>query len=133
MNPIFYGIVNNCEVIFYEKKKLRQFLIDFEGKEVEVVIRQPTSPRTLQQNKYLFGVCYKMIADETGHTPEEIHEVMKSMFLKDYADFNGQKVVIIKSTTSLNTKQFGEYVDKVKRFAAQELGIVIPDAEEVEF
>jgi len=84
MNPIFYGIVNNCEVIFYEKKKLRQFLIDFEGKEVEVVIRQPTSPRTLQQNKYLWGVVYKILSDHTGYTKEEINEIKERIiFLQE--------------------------------------------------
>lgn len=80
--------------------------------------------RSSEQNRYLRAV-YGYIADYTGYDPEYIHEVMKHKFLMDYS----KKVPVPRSTASLNTKEFAEYVDSVRDFVAPH-GIYIPTPDE---
>ena len=59
-----------------------------------------------------------MISEETGNEPEETHELLKLRFLKPIGKRN---------TTELTTVEFNTYIEKIQRWAAQELGCVIPD------
>ena len=82
--------------------------------------------RTTEQNKYYWGVVLKMISDETGYELSEVHEILKSEFLKvNEKVINHKAYPIYKSTTKLNTAEFEEYLEKCRRFAAINLQIVI--------
>lgn len=84
--------------------------------------------RSNKQNSYLWGVVYKLISDEIGHTPEECHEIFKAKFLPRYmVEVADIKETITMSTTCLDIVEFKEYIDKVVRFASEKLSIVIPD------
>ena len=68
-----------------------------------------------------------MIADETGHEPEEIHEILKWKFLpRQFIAFGGEEIEMAKSTTRLSTQEFEEFLDRIRAFAAQELCLLIP-------
>jgi len=83
--------------------------------------------RTTRQNAYLWSTVYKYIADFTGHSTEEIHSAMKYRLLPRTEVLVGETSTSVpKSTKSLTTKEFGEYVDRVVAFAGTELGITIP-------
>ena len=84
--------------------------------------------RSLDQNAYYWGVVIELMSDETGFTTEEMHEALKQKFLM--IEKNGMKFP--RSTSSLTTGEFSEYVEKCKMFAAEWLGIFIPDAERIE-
>ena len=80
-----------------------------------------STTRSNPQNKYYFGVVVDMISEETGNEPEETHELLKLKFLKSMGKAN---------TTQLDTKEFNIYIEKIQRWAAQELSCVIPDPNE---
>ena len=77
-----------------------------------------STTRSNPQNKYYFGVVVDMISEETGNEPEETHELLKLKFLKPMGKAN---------TTQLDTKEFNLYIEKIQRWAAQDLGCIIPD------
>ena len=115
------------------------FLAEFqrlEGKRVEVTVRPESKQRTNPQNKYYWGVVLRLISEETGYDTEELHNIFKGMFLREAAEITkGDKRVVIpyiKSTRDLDTKEFDEYIEKIKRWAAMELSLYIPDPNEVE-
>ena len=82
--------------------------------------------RTSQQNRYLWWVVYKTIADFTGYDTNYIHQQLWQLFLVDYETY---KNPYIKSTAELTTQEFGEYVDKII-LRAGEYGLKIPSPEE---
>lgn len=87
--------------------------------------------RSNYQNKYLWGVCYALLSQSTGHTPEELHEFFKAEFLpQKNLELSDHGHVITTSTTGLDTKEFNEFIEKIRMFAAQKLSIVIPDPNE---
>jgi hypothetical protein len=86
--------------------------------------------RSQKQNAYYWGVVLKTIGDDTGYLPEEMHQLMTREFLS-YEKEPGE--VFVRSTTSLNTKEFEDYLAKVRRFAATELSIFVALPNETEF
>ena len=82
--------------------------------------------RTTEQNRYYWGVVLKMISDESGYTPNEVHELLKGEFLKTgEIELGGIIKPTTKSTTKLKTDEFEEYLEKCRRFAAINLSLVI--------
>lgn len=93
--------------------------------------------RTLNQNAYLFGVVYPNVAagvmDAWGEafTTDEAHEMSKRMFLyREVIDHSTGEVRgrVCRSTTTLSTAEFSEYIDKIIKFAAEQLNVEIPPA-----
>ena len=111
------GVLSNEELF---KKNLENL------KDGEYEIIPLKKDRTSQQNRYLWGVVYKTLADYTGYDSEYIHQQLWSMFLVDYETY---KNPYIRSTASLNRQEFTEYVDKII-LRASEYGVHIPTAEE---
>ena len=128
MNPVLYGKVERGKLVLDYPEQLVVRLASLEGKRVEVIVRKETKTRTNQQNRYLFGVVYAIISDCTGYDPEQVHDAMKVKFASQHLD-NG--LVITERTSKMTTERMTQYIDDIKRWAAEFLGCYIPDAGEV--
>ena len=89
--------------------------------------------RSTNQNKYLWGVVYKVISLELGYTVNEVHEICKSQFgiKKDYTSklYLAYENIPL-STTEYDTKEMTGYIEAIRLFY-HENGIHIPDANEI--
>ena len=116
--------------IIFDNRNYFDFMIGkkFKDKEkVSVKVANRQKKRSPAQNSYWWGVCYPIIAETTGHTIEEIHEIMKIMFLpKKFVVIKGIEFEISKSTTKLSVDEGVEYTKKIRMFSAQELNANIP-------
>ncbi len=84
--------------------------------------------RTIPQNK-LYRLWLGCIAYETGNDADELHDFFKEKYLEpEIKTIFGQQVKRY-TTTTLNTIQFKNYLDKIQVFAARELSITLPDPE----
>lgn len=107
-----------------------------EGSEVEIAITLLRATRSVQQNRWYWGVCIHLLSEYTGYSPEEMHEFLKAKFLpKHLAVMNGNGVVVDHyviggSTRALNTVEFKEYTEAIQQWAAEDVGVVIPDPNE---
>lgn len=103
--------------------------------EVRVTVARQQATRSGQQNRWYWGVIVELLSEHTGYSPDEIHEVLKAKFLPKrlaIADGNGEirgEFVIGGTTTRLTRVEFGEFCEAVRRWAAEELHVVIPDPE----
>lgn len=129
MKPKFLAVVKNQRLLFPPRglEMYRKHLSALEGKEIEITIDKRKKSRSNQQNRYYFGVCIQIIADELGYEPIDIHYELRRLFLSS----PGEKLQIPRSTTSLSTVEHNEFIEKVKRWSSEELNIYIPDPEEV--
>jgi len=130
--PKFTGIIRNGKVSLDDPENYDIWLGSINDQRIELVVQKERHERTNQQSKYLWGVIYQAISDELGYTPEEVHDLCKTMFLKTHLDVKEKRYTIIKSTKELNTQQFSEYVEQIKRWASSELSIAIPEASTLE-
>ena len=74
---------------------------------------QETGVRSAQQNNYYWKIV-EIIAEDLGYTNQEMHSTIK-------AHFN------VKSTKILSTKEFAQFIERIIRWCAIDLNIVIPD------
>lgn len=86
--------------------------------------------RSLEQNNLLW-LWYGVIAGETGHTSEEIHEYVKLKFLDPVlVDIGGEVREVRRSTTKMKVDEMTMLLNAVHVWAASELGISLPLPEE---
>ena len=78
--------------------------------------------RSIQQNRYYHGVVCKLIADHTGYSGDEIHQLLAEQFLS--YEKGGKSFV--RSTTKLKTAEFENYLESCRRWAAMDLQVYIP-------
>jgi len=109
------------------KEKLFKYLKTLENV-YKLEIKRDKDKRSYSQNRYYHGVVVKMLGDELGNFPTEMHEILKSLFLQYDAVIGktGEVVRVVKSTTELTTIEFEEYLEKCRIFALTNLGIRIP-------
>ena len=81
------------------------------------------SKRSNEANRRMWAI-YKELSDHIGEPSERVHELMKYKFLRREEVINGELVVLVKSTTELNTKEMSEYQRNVEIFA-QDMGLII--------
>lgn len=125
--PRLFANIKDGKIIPNNLKVFKNYLTQLEGKEVQIKIEKRRSIRSLQQNKYYWGVVVELIAEDLGYTPQEAHDALRLEFLK----VQDGKLPTVKSTTTLDKEEFVEYIEKIKVYAAQELNISIPNPEEL--
>lgn len=111
----------------YYRNLLRKFESD---KKVSVTIENLRSHRSLQQNRYLWGVVYPIIAEVTGYTVNELHEWARAQYLEPLVIRIGDVTrQITRSTTELSKGEMVEYIDNLILLGS-ELGCHVPSPEE---
>ena len=108
MDPVWTGYISRSkyDTPFYELDKMDEFFLYLgrwkPGDRIELIIRKENSVSSPAQNKYYWGVIIKLIAEYTGHDPDEIHSIMKWKFLKQKDDMN---IEYVPSVSNLSTEQ----------------------------
>jgi hypothetical protein len=92
----------------------------FEGRRVELILREKRTTRSDSQNAYYHKIIVDMLAEHTGHDHDEMHEALKKQFN-------------IQSTAKLKTQEFEDYISRIKIWAVQFHGVVLPDPNSVDF
>ena len=126
--------VKGGKVEFLNLPLFNRDLKQYEGRDAFVVLHPYKDKRSQNQNRYYWGVVMKLLSDELGYLPDEMHEVMKQKFLNVRDVKVGTvKYQIPESTTKLTTTDFEDYVSKIRIWAAKDLNVMIPLPNEAEF
>jgi len=131
--PKFFGkkAGNNFRFDRGEENRYRAYLYGIkDGSEMFIVIGHKTKAtvRSTQQNRYYHGVVVDLLAVHTGYTHDEMHECLKWLFLRIHRPGLPDTVG---STARLTKDQFCEYIDSIQKWAARDMGCVIPDPDSV--
>lgn len=98
--------------------------LDF-SKVYKVTVSERKHIRNLSQNDKYWALL-EMLSDYLGYTKKELHELLKWKYLKYAKEVAGQPIVVVPSTSDLDTGQFADYISDVIRFA-NEYGCTFPD------
>ncbi len=129
-NLIFRGRIERGQIQLVDPQRFEMRLKQLEGKEIEITIQKERKKRSNQQNAYYWGCVIAIFADSLGYEPEELHEALKWQFLRTHSD--KPDLPSVRSTTDLDTAEFTEYIEQIRRFAAEKHGCIIPSPGEVE-
>lgn len=100
------------------------------GKRYDINIVVHRERRTIDQNRLLF-LWINCISSETGQDKDNLHRYFKDKFLtRDYIRVFGKQIYIEPTTTTLDTKQFADYLNQIQVFAQVELGIILPNPDD---
>lgn len=104
---------------------------------VDVTIQVHRDTRSQKANAYLWGVVYAIAAEDTGHSPEDLHDAMCERFLpnerKRVEFFNrltGESLAVdteARRTSKLSGAPFYDFVENVRQFLREFLHIETPD------
>ncbi len=82
-----------------------------------VTIKKYKKDRSYAQNR-LMWMWLGIISNDTGESPENLHEIFKLKFLgTEKIQSLGYNIEIPKSTTRLTTQEFTDYLDKIEALA----------------
>lgn len=115
-----------------DKEKVKQYLDKLpDNKQFEVIIKQIRKIRTMPQNR-LYWLWLTCIMEETGNDKEDLHRHFTEKYLpKNTREVLGQQIEEPISTKILDTAQFTKYLERVQQFANSELGIALPNPEDL--
>jgi hypothetical protein len=132
--PRLPGRVKDGQLVMADPVAWRTLLARQNGREVVVTVTRVQHLRSLPQNRYYHGVVVDMIAGYIGESRDETHELLKSRFLpvRRVELLDGQFIEMPPSTRLLTVEEMTAYIEQVRVWAAQFLGLSIPDAGEVE-
>lgn len=123
----FYEIKIGKDGIKFNFPKLQEYIMSLPVGNYWLEIKKAKSQRTLYQNAWYWGAILPLIAETYGHTPYELHEIFKRMFLEPrFIKYKGKEIKIPGSTAKLSKIEFGEYVEKIRAECSQD-GITIPE------
>ena len=135
IRPKFMGSVDEAGRLILNpvmRANLNKWLLTLRNSRVEVSIGKPQKARTNAENRYYFGVVVKLLADHLGYSTEDMHELLKIQFNSKIVDIGTKKYRIPQSTSNLKVPVFEEYLEKIRIWAAEYLGVVIPLPGEVD-
>ena len=103
--------IENGKLVILNRAEFDNALLFLSGEYyIELV---ETGVRSAQQNNYYWKIV-SIIADDLGYTDQEMHSTIKTHFNID-------------STKTLSTKEFAKFIERIIRWSAIDLNIVIPD------
>ena len=102
--------------------------LDLEGDTpYEIVIRPHKSSRSIEQNNLLHS-WLREIAEETGHTVEEIKDYVCSEYLgsREYLGINGTPKRRLVTTSELSVEEMSALIERVAQLGAEQ-GVQLPE------
>lgn len=136
--PKFLARINDShepEIFERFKKSYQKRLNSFKpGTIVSIVIKRDSVKkiRSLKANNYYWGVVIVYCCDGLGyelHEKEMVHEALKMKFLSQEHIIG---LPVPRSTATLESPEFWDYIETVRRYMVQTFGIYIPDPNEID-
>jgi hypothetical protein len=124
----------------HQKQYFNDFMKQFAGKSVKVTVEKWKKQRSLNQNNYYWGCVLPCVIDGmvgVGYPRSVlstilVHDFLKAKFVKKEVvnKQTGEVISMIGSTSELSTTNMIDYIDDIKTWASEFLGIYIPDPNE---
>lgn len=124
-------------IINMDEPRERAMIIDkvrnLSGGMFRFMIGKYRKRRTDRQNRFYWPAFVAPFADfmrSHGHaiSDDDAHEILKYQFLRrSIIDRSGELMEYTRSTTSLDTQEFNQYLDQCAAFLANYAGIIVPE------
>lgn len=112
-----------------DKLMVTEYIGKLPDKSYDITVNLHREKRTVSQNA-LYWVHIGCIADECGNSKEYTHKAMGLKFLPCIDGKLGKEPI---STTTLDTKQMVTYMDEMRLWAAEFLGVRLLTPEDLAF
>lgn len=108
-------------------QSLKQYFETLPDWDYQVEVKKAKKIRSPEQNRRYRIILNLLVAQDTGYTDDDWHELCKNKFIKPRivkSKLDGRKRIKRKpTTTTLTTEEFSEYNDKIILFAREFFGV----------
>lgn len=117
-----------------ELRRFKRRLLELDDGEYSIFICNKSKNKSLSQLKYLFGVVLRTIANELEGDRATVNDLYR-FFERKYApmktvSLNGEDLVV-QDLKNCSSKEMGDAIEQIIRFADSELGITIGSREQL--
>ena len=129
------GYITSGKLHLHSRQHFIEELRQMDGQDVQVTVKRSRT-RSSQQNRYYWGGVIPVVAAglrELGvrMTAEQTHDLLKYKFCKtEIVTNDGDILETLGSTARMDTAEFSIFIEQVQQWAAEYLGIQIPDPNE---
>ncbi len=128
---IFSATTKDGRLSIKERISFENHLRELSGKDIIVSVEhRKGKKRSLEQNDLYYGILRKIMKVLIDRGYDALNVVMvnnffKGQFLRDIMPdlVTGEDIEVIISPKDLGTKEFSEYIEKIIRFALQDMDI----------
>jgi len=129
--PVFRARVREGRIEWSEQDaaRRREWLRRLSGREVEVIVRPPSRKRSNDQNAWLWGVAYPLLAETFGYERHEhalLHYGLLGECFGTVYDQRFGRALVRVGSSQMTTKEFSDYMEWLVRWAAVEHDCRIP-------
>ena len=129
--------IRGGKLVLPHRSQLISDIAKFEDGDYVLTIEKKKKKRSLSQNAYYWGVVVPLVKkglNDVGYrmTTETTHDYLKTNFniIEIANEINGEIISFIGSTTEMSTSQMMDYFAKITEWAAEFLGVQIPEPNE---
>lgn len=112
-------------IIYDDPVKLSKILTVFNGKDLVVTFKDNKNRRSISQNKYYWKCIIDPLAEHTGYSRDEMHEILRAKFLPEEKTIGGETIHFSRSTTTLNTAEMENYLSEIREWASVYLQVFL--------
>lgn len=117
-----------------ELRRFKRRLLELDDGKYSIFICNKSKNKSLSQLKYLFGVVLRTIANELEGDRATVNDLYR-FFERKYApmktvSLNGEDLVV-QDLKNCSSKEMGDVIEQIIRFADSELGITIGSREQL--
>lgn len=129
------GRIQSGKIVLNTRHEFDTYVsMNFEGKDVWVMVGEIKRQRSINQNNYYWGVIIAIASDEMGCTPAETHHILGNEFLRyEKVLSNGKKKTMIRSTSDLNTAEAEDYYTQCRQYMSRDFNCYIPLPNEIDW
>lgn len=138
MVEIFADVREDGTLSTGKRSEAYQAIKSFAGKRIRIKIERAFNKRSNSQNAYYWGVIVPILKEaliqigyNEARNSEWVHDFVKVNFLLDEKpDKDGVVRKVVRRTSGLSTSEFMDLISDLQQWAAENLGVVIPDPNE---
>ena len=112
--------------------KLQLLLNTSPNGEYNLTLTRKRTKRTVDQNA-LMWLWFSCIENETGTAKQDVHDYCCRAFNYRVVEINGKQEKVAGGMSKLTTVTMTDFLNKVQAWAASELGIILPNPDDLEF
>ena len=125
----FYAKLTEKGLSIHDRIGFLEAIKKFGDKGVWLEVQPVKEWHSDQQRAYYFGVVVDLLAKNSGDTKDDMHQILKRLFLGRVIERFNKKILIPGSTKLLSKGEFADYITKCINLAT-EFGVMIPTPEE---
>jgi hypothetical protein len=132
----FYAKVKDCKVYPADRRAWLTWLGQLDGKDITIKVGAASKAKSTQANRFYWGVVVAHVAaglevlQGTPFTTEEAHEVLKQYCNGEMINTRMGLLHMGRTTKGMSNEDFTAYIDRCIKWAAEYLGVAVPDSQE---